>query len=391
MLSRFTQLIGLGSAVAIAVQTPQAQAQSETPLLIPFNTSFSHSDNHWIAWMPTHPLYEAVEVRSHPDAQSPKGVSVQVFFTERAGGKNQVHYFNTDAAAKAFRGTAALYRDIAYTAAGAKGSPQNLDVTFKDKDDRPVEISMEFGPKQPMSDLHAGLTNQMGHNRNVLFLLFFREMAASAAQNRILIDGQDFSINAERATSEEQLSRTGYRSNAFVFTIPFGKSQYTWKDGVLANSWRRTFNAVSRPGGERVFRSEAPDGTRIEAVTTSSGDVREYRHLNGAHTVLWSFQPALPSILSAQHGQRIRYEASIDNFGVQVHGTAVVQKSNDRLVIEWQHESPEWTRGYRFQSIVQSTPAGYDLEVTNAWIVPTLVGTRLYVRDRKSIVAVELR
>jgi len=368
MLSRFTQLIGLGFAVAVLM--PPAQAQSETPLLIPFNTSFNHSDNHWIAWMPTHPLYEAVEVRSHPDAQSPKGVSVQVFFTERAGGKNQVHYFNTDAAAKAFRGSAALYRDIAYTAAGAKGSPQNLDVKFKDKDDRPVELSMEFGPKQPMSDLHAGLTNQMGHNRNVIFLLFFREKAASAAKNRILIDGQDFSINAERATSEEQLSRTGYRSNIFVFTIPYGKSQYTWKDGSLANSWRRTFKGVTGPGGERVFRSEVADGTSIEAVTTSSGDLREYRHLNGTHTVRWTFQPALPSILSAQDGQRIRYEASIDNFGVQVHGTAVVQKSNDRLVIEWQHESPEWTKGYHFQSIVQSTPAGYDLEVKNPQTSP---------------------
>lgn len=360
MLKRFMQLTVLG--LAVAALTPMARAQSETPLLIPFNTSLAHSDSHWILWMPTHPNYEAVEARSTPDPRSPNGATVQVFFTERAGGKNQVHYFNSEAGAKAFRGGGGLYREMTYAVVGAKGSPQGVDIKFRDKDDRPVELSMTFGEGQAMSDLHAGLANQMGHNRDALFLLFFREKAASALKNRIVIDGQDFSITAERATSAEQLSRTGYRSNVFIFTFPFGKSQYFSKDGVVSNSWRRTFKAIDAPGG-KMYRGDVADGTRIEIMTTPAGEVTEYRHLNGAHIGRIAFRPALPSLTSAREGQRIPYEAWFDSFGVVVRGTALIQRSEGQIVINWQHESPEWTKGYHFQSIVQTTAAGYDLEV----------------------------
>ncbi len=340
--------------------TATCSAVAQSQLMIPFNTSFNHSDNHWIAWMPTHPLYESIEVRSNP---GPTAVTVQVFFTERAGGKNQIHYFNSDAAAKAFRGPAAYYREMVYTVTGAKGSPQAVDLRFSDKDNRPVELSMKFAPGQPLSDLHAGLTNQMGHNRDHLFLIFFREKAASAAESRLFIDGQDFSINAQRATSEEQLTRTGYRSNAFIVTFPFGKSQYLWKDGVLTNSWRRSFRSSAQSDGGATYRSEVADGSKVEIITTSSGDMREYKHLRGKHVVRMLFQPALPSLASAREGQRIRYEVSINDFGVLVQGVAAIRESGNRIVIDWQHELPEWSKGYHFTSVVQRTNDGYDLEV----------------------------
>lgn len=53
--------------------------------LVPFQTNFSHSENHWILWTPKHPVYEAIEVRSADNNQSPGGKSIRVFFTERAG------------------------------------------------------------------------------------------------------------------------------------------------------------------------------------------------------------------------------------------------------------------------------------------------------------------
>ena len=34
---------------------------AQTTPLIPANTNFTYWDHHWIQWMPTHPLYEAVE------------------------------------------------------------------------------------------------------------------------------------------------------------------------------------------------------------------------------------------------------------------------------------------------------------------------------------------
>ena len=360
MSSRIVRLLACG--LVVAGVTNGSHAQSESAWLIPFNTSFSHSDHHWIFWMPTHPVYESIEARTHVDSASPDGMSMQVFFTERAGGKNQVHYFDTERAANAFRNGLGVYRPMQSTVTGNTGAPRDLEIEFHDKDDQQVQLSMSFGKSQPLSALHAGLTNQMGHNRDVLFLLFFREKAATASANRVVIGGKDFSITPANATSEEQLSRTGYRSNAFVVTFPFGRSQYTWKDGVLSNSWRRTFRAA--PASGTLVRSAVADGTTIELTTTPTGEITEYRHWNGRHVVRLSFDPALPSVTTARDGQRVRYAASMDDFGVQVRGTAVVRRSNDRIAIEWQHESPEWTRGYRFQSVVQPTPTGYDLEVS---------------------------
>lgn len=352
----------LAPIAASLIWAPVVTAQSPPPLLVPFNTSFSHSDNHWIAWMPTHPIYEAIEVRSTPDPLSPNGVDVRVFLTERAGGKNQVHYFNTAAAAKAFRGQG-FHRSINYTARGEPGGPVSLDVKFDDKDGRPVDLSLHSAPGQPMSDQHAGLTNQMGHNADILFLIFFREKAASAAQVQLMMDGKDYSITSANAASAEQLTRTGYRSNAFVVTFVYGQSQYDWKDGNLTNSWRRVFQPVNGPHPGQTYRSKVADGTIIEVVTNPASEMVEYRHLSGEHVIRLTFSPALPSVRSAKTGLRVRYEASIDNFGVQVQGTAVVQRSDDKIIIDWQHDSPAWTKGSHFQSTIQSGPNGYALDV----------------------------
>ena len=340
---------------AVLIPPSLAEAQAPAPLLIPFNTGFSHSDNHWIAWMPTHPVYEAIEVRS-------TGTEVRVFLTERAGSKKQIYYFNTEAAAKAFQGEG-YYRAINYTAQGEPGGPVNLDVQFHDKNDRAIELSLHFAPGQRLSDQHAGLTNQMGHNAEVLFLIFFREKAASAAQIHLVMDGQDYSITSESATSAEQLTRTGYRSNAFVATFLYGQSQYVWRDGKLTNSWRRVFERVTGPEDGAVYRAKVPDGPTIEIVTNSGGEMREYRHLIGDHVFRVRFSPVLPSLQSAQTGQRVHYQASIDEFGVLVQGTAVVRKSGNQISIDWQHDSPAWARNYHFQSTIQPTANGYDLEV----------------------------
>ena len=106
-----------GVLMLCAVCWSNAQGQP----LIPFQTNFSHSEHHWILWIPKHQVYEAIEVRSAENERSPGGKSIRVFFTERLGGKKQVFYFNEETVAKRFRHEA-YHRDIEYRADGQPGS-----------------------------------------------------------------------------------------------------------------------------------------------------------------------------------------------------------------------------------------------------------------------------
>lgn len=86
-----------------------AQVQSPIPTpVIPAHMSIQHWDNHWFVWLPTHPIYEAVEVMSN-DAPNEQPL-VWVFFTERDGAKTQIHYYNDQAQVRAHPGS--FYRQM---------------------------------------------------------------------------------------------------------------------------------------------------------------------------------------------------------------------------------------------------------------------------------------
>lgn len=336
-----------------------AVSNAQTQPLVPFQTNFSHSEHHWILWTPKHPVYEAIEVRS-----ANNGKSIRVFFTERAGGKNQVFYFNEASLAKRFRHEA-YHRDIEYRADGQPGKPLDLFIRFKDKHDQPVELEMKFAAQQELTLQHAGLTDQMGHGADWSFLIFFREKTASMATNKLLIGGEDFSITPELARGTQLFWRSGYRSNIYVATIAYGKSKFQWNQNELTSSFRRVFKVASSKDNEVLYRSNPfEDQTTIELVTNSTGEIRQYRHLLRPHVFRIDFDPALPTIKSARTDQTVKYSISLDSFTDLVLGLVSVKKQNDTVKFDWQHETPAWTRNYHFTSVIRLAPdGGYDLEV----------------------------
>lgn len=361
--TKYLRLVAYSAAlISCLANASHAQVQP----LVPFQTNFSHSQHHWILWTPKHPVYEAVEVRSSDNPQSPDGTSVRVFFTERAGAKNQVYYFNEEAVAKHFR-LEAHYRSIEYRAEGQPGKPLDLYVKFKDKDDRLVELTMQFEKGQELSAQYAGLTNQMGHGADFNFLVFFREKAASVARTKLLIGGEDFSLTPENAPQGSQLFvRSGYRSNIYVATIAYGKGSFRWSQNNLTSSFGpRTFKKASESDKEIIYRSNlVEDRTMIELVTNSKGEIRQYRHLLDAHVFQIEFEPALPSIASARTGQSVKYSVSLDSFKNLVQGLVSTSKENDVIQLDWRHLAPPWTKDYYFTSIIKpNAGGGYDLEL----------------------------
>lgn len=351
------------AAVLIMVIAFPLDAQSQ--LLVPVSTGFSHWDHHWIMWTPRHPVYEAVEVMSVDNPHSPSGKLVRVFLTERAGGKKQVNYFNDASVAKRWK-LEAYRRDIEYRIEGELGRPLNLYVKFKDKGDKWIELMLQFDNGQEMTTQYAGLTDQVGHAADSRFLVFYREKTAVAAKSKLLMGSEDYSIKGDQPNEKPYFYRTGYRSNIYAATVAYGHRRFKWSGNELTDSEGQVFKRVAQSSDGTIYRSKSnEDQTTVEVVTNSTGEIRQYRHLTGEHIFQIEFEPALPGIKSAKTGQSIQYKMSLDNFKNLVFGIISVKKEGNMILFDWQHQAPNWTKDYYFQSsVLPNSSVGYDLAVS---------------------------
>ena len=151
-----------------------APANAAAPV-VPLVTAHHHWDHHWFVWLPRHPVYESVEVMSI-DSAGGFYRAVWVFFTERHGGKRQVHFFDDRQIVEGFPGS--HYRPIDYERSGSPGQGQSVRVALTGLDDVPIEIVVDLADR-PLTRTGAGLTNQSGHSADTLFLLFHRDRPAA--------------------------------------------------------------------------------------------------------------------------------------------------------------------------------------------------------------------
>src|SRR5262249_10224752 len=111
-----------------------APARAEVPL-IPFHTSFTYWDHHWIQWLPTHPRFEAIEA-AIAGGDDPSKRFIRVWLTERKSPKNQVYYFDNEAVLRTMR--SGFVRQISFTIGGSAELPRALDLSLTDADGQPV-------------------------------------------------------------------------------------------------------------------------------------------------------------------------------------------------------------------------------------------------------------
>jgi hypothetical protein len=114
---------------------------------------------------------------------------VWAFFTERGGAKHQVHYVNDSAIAKGWQGEV-YYRPMQYAISDLSNGARNLQISFVDKDEQEVQFSADFSRSTPLTIENAGLTNQIGHDADSFFLIFFRDPSCrhTHAQRNLLMN-----------------------------------------------------------------------------------------------------------------------------------------------------------------------------------------------------------
>jgi hypothetical protein len=321
----------LGAATVIAASTALAARAAGEPI-VPFTSRFSHWDHHWYVWLPRDPVYEAVEVMSadRPGASSPL---VWAFFTERAAPKRQHHYVNDPALAAQ---TGRSYAAIDYAASGAAGGPLGLAARFADVAGQPVAIAVDFPAGVGLSPKGGGLTNQIGHSGDRVFLIFYREAAARTEASRVTVGGVE---RSEPVAGAPPLPfRAAYSRNIFVATIPFGEVKVAFgaERGV-------DLDFIEEPGKDdahRLFVATRAGGERIELVADRDGRLERYLDRRGAHFLAVDFSPPL-----AASGDSA-YRIGLDDFHDLVAGVVRPLRDGNALLLDWRPQAPEWTRSY---------------------------------------------
>ena len=174
-----TSIVGAGAALALPFPSPAAT------LFVPLYANVYYWDDHYFAWLPEHPIYETFELMTI--RRGPVGQLVWAFFTERAGSKRQVHYYNDPAVA---REAAANYTPMQIDGPIYEDNrARSISVGFTDVRSDRIVFDVRF--PQPVASMdHAGLTDQSGHNRDRFVLFFYRDRAIGSREASLDIAGQ---------------------------------------------------------------------------------------------------------------------------------------------------------------------------------------------------------
>jgi hypothetical protein len=312
-------------------------AVAGTPL-VPITSFLYHWDHHWYIWLPGDPVYEAVEIMA---AERPKsGPLVWVFFTERNPPKHQTHYFNDALAAAAGGGQVS---DIAFKMTGAEGEPRGVSVAFTNNKAQKIAIDVGINSQARLTTAHGGLTNQIGHSADRLFLIFFRETAAYADTWSVAIDGVNVAV-AQPGQNHPAPFPASYSHNIFVAGFPFGDRRIDFGNaGIDGNSDVAHFIQTA---GADSFQTTLPDRSRIEISTEKDGSLKYYRHFDstGGHTLEIKFDPPLqPSSRLLQLADSA-FAISLDGFHDLLSGVVQANRGMDAVTLEWRFEKPDWAR-----------------------------------------------
>ena len=346
-------------AVALAVATGAiARADAGAPV-VPLVTTHHYWDHHWFVWLPRHPVYESVEVMSIDAAGNPYR-AVWVFFTERAGGKRQVHFFDDRRIVEGFAGS--HYRTIEYERAGTPDRGQSVRVSLTGLDDVPIDIAVNVAD-QPLTRVGAGLTDQSGHSADTLFLLFHRERTAPAKTNEVKIGRSDYSFRAEDDTKGKYRFKAAYSNGIQIGIVPFGRWTFSRDEMRLsAPSVGLSFVAARNDEGTRLTASPPGFRNSIAVDFDAARALIGYRHDAGTHRLEFRLDAALPLADDAPRTMR-GFSVDLDPKMPVARGKVVSEPMEGGRRLVWRIHSPEWASDYPFESTIRTNASGYDLMI----------------------------
>ena len=337
---------------------PVAPANAAAPV-VPLVTVHHHWDHHWFVWLPRHPVYESVEVMSI-DSAGGFYRAVWVFFTERHGGKRQVHFFHDRQIVEGFPGS--HYRPIDYERSGSPGQGQSVRVALAGLDDVPIEIVVDLADR-PLTRTGAGLTDQSGHSADTLFLLFHRDRTALARTNEVRVGGADYSFRAGDDPAAKHRFMAVYSAGIQIAVIPFGQWSFSrHEERLSANAAGLSFAVTEPDGGVRLTASQPGYRNRIAVDLNAGGALTGYRHDAATHRLALSFDAALPLAVDSPRSAN-QFAVHMNPDKPVARGEVVSELMEGGRRLTWRFHSPQWTANYPFESIIKPNGGGYTLVI----------------------------
>jgi hypothetical protein len=329
--------------IVIIIGTALASMAATAAPLVPIVSFLQHWAHHWYAWLPSDPVYEAVEIMAAERGPNSPPL-LWVFFTERAAPKHQINYYNDAqiAAARAADGTTAQFADIKFAMTGADGAPRGVSAAFVDFKNRQIAIDISFDSEAKLVTANAGLTDQIGHSGERLLLLFFRERGARAQNPRVTIDGTDVAKLQPGQTNPAPFA-AAYSSNIFVGGFPFVGLDVSFDGSAEAPSRGAHFVETGTPG---VYEAAPSNIGRVTLLTTADGGLAGYQQHDrtGSHTIEIRFEPPLPPADRLTAAVQSAFGISLDNFRDLLAGQIDTRRDGTNITMDWRFTEPGWAR-----------------------------------------------
>jgi len=311
--------------------------------LIPIVSFLQHWDHHWYVWLPSDPVYEAVEIMAAERGPNNPPL-LWVFFTERAQPKHQINYYSDAkvAAARAADGVTSQFAEIKFTMTGADGEPRGVSAGFVDFQNRHVAIKVGFDSEARLATTNAGLTDQIGHSGERLLLLFFRERGARAQNPHVTINGTDVAKPQPGQTFPAPFA-AAYSNNIFVGGFPFMGLDVSFDGRAETPSLGAHFVPTGTPN---VYEAAPPHTGRINLLTTFEGSLAGYQQHDrtGAHMIYIRFDPPLPPTDQLASEAQSAFQILLDNFRHLLAGDIRVRREGASVMMDWRFDEPAWAR-----------------------------------------------
>ncbi len=347
-----------GALALLCLAGPLAPARAASPV-VPMVSYHQYWDHHWFVWLPRHPVYESAEIMSIDTAGSPYR-AVWVFFTERKGGKRQLHFFDDRRIVENFPGS--HYRPIVYRRSGAAGRAQSVRAALNGPDGAPVEIAVDLADR-PLAPVRTGLTDQSGHAADRHFLLFHRERNALTRRNEVRMGGRDYSFGPGDDPAGRHGFVAAYSAGIQIAVIPFGRWSFA-RRGMQLNSGPAGFPFAvgSSDSGTRLTAPMPGYRNRITVDLDIAGAFTGYRHAAATHRLALKPDGGLPFALDAPRTAR-RFVIHMNPENPVARGEVVSAPMAGGRRLTWRFDVPRWAAAYPFESVIRAKGSGHSLTI----------------------------
>jgi hypothetical protein len=343
-------------AAIAAANAPAMAADAKLMPIVPIASVMQHWDNHWYVWLPQDDRYEAVEVMSVNEGPNGRPL-VWAFFTERAGGKRQVHYVNDSEWA---RSTGWNYAPIDYTIGGRDGGPRGVDVHFMDDQHRAVAIHVSVAGAAPM--IPAGLSDQSGHSANSLFLMFYRAQNTFATDWSVRIGDHEVSMSGPSYVAPFQ---PAYSRDVSTALFPFSTIYASVASPAPLDSRFVIFQYNPR---RHSYVAAAP-GRSKDLDVSPAGALRSYSDRDGSNALRITFAKPLPSPCGPPAAVQSRFTIAVAGHESLLTGS-IAYRTGKRTTLNWTFDTPGWATN---RSLVSSIGVDCRQSIQVVGIAPVLV------------------